>query len=281
MAHHALDEDGHLRRALLGEDVLETLACDWNLLGVEEAEFAEIDTLALVGINHCLCNGRTLLVGIGNVAHQAPSGELLTECAELLHGHVAEAQHAELELAASLPIGPLELKEGDAQEVVRVVGCQFHDGLKVSCLRDHGSVVLTDEEGLLELALVELQELIRNDIGRAWRVEALDEPVTVGSSQVILRRVAHARGLEHGGTEVVHLAERRFCAVFGANGADAEGEGGSELDELSLCVCLLLSIQHAVKGTDDGLAEQLRVLQARRLVIRLVDNDQVAERWVI
>mmetsp|Transcript_115726 Transcript_115726/g.373925 ORF Transcript_115726/g.373925 Transcript_115726/m.373925 type:complete len:402 (-) Transcript_115726:130-1335(-) len=194
---------------------------------------------------------------------------------------VAEAEHAEFQLAAALPVGLLILEVRDAQELVRLVSGQLHGSNDILGLRHHGRVVLADEEGLLELGLVRFDELVPDDVGGAGRVEALVEPLVVSRLQVVLGPVADRFRIVHGSPQVVHLAQRRLGVVLGALAADAEGKGRGELEQLALDLRLLFGVEHAVEGADDGFAEERGLVEPRCLVIRLVDDDHVAQSGVV
>mmetsp|Transcript_100591 Transcript_100591/g.224787 ORF Transcript_100591/g.224787 Transcript_100591/m.224787 type:complete len:529 (-) Transcript_100591:608-2194(-) len=193
-----------------------------------------------------------------------------------------EAEHTEIHLGATLVIAYRELEEVHThEEGVLWILCHSKDVLHVILHRMMDVVVLSNEDGYLNAvgpeaaAHVLVQELVLDRGGRVRCVEAVHEALHVGLLNVILRGVVRRPPLDilHAAVEFRHLPQARRSAVY------SEGHGGGERDRIACNAQVLLGLQHAVQGGDEGSAHQGPC--PHQLEVWLVHDDHGLEGRVV
>mmetsp|Transcript_10140 Transcript_10140/g.31512 ORF Transcript_10140/g.31512 Transcript_10140/m.31512 type:complete len:281 (+) Transcript_10140:1327-2169(+) len=276
MLHSAPREARHPRPALRRGDRRVAVLVEWHAQGVGEAERGRIEPLAAVDAGDGVRHWRS-----GGLVHHRLETVDLVGLAEVVHrgdSVVRQGEHAEVHLGSGLPVGHLELEEGDAEEEV-VPGGQLEDHAEVLRLVGPDPVVLPDvHRRPREGGHVVVEELVLEVRGRVLRVEAVHPPRLVGRGDVVPGRVAVHLRVAHRLVQLRHLAQGRVAAELRAWRADGVGEGRGEVDHRPRHPCFLLRLEHRVEGADDGPAHLDRALGAsdgggrRHLQVRLVED---------
>mmetsp|Transcript_138485 Transcript_138485/g.430641 ORF Transcript_138485/g.430641 Transcript_138485/m.430641 type:complete len:467 (-) Transcript_138485:371-1771(-) len=261
----------------LGGDLRVALRGEGNLGRVRHAERVPVQARAPHGLGHQCRHGAVLV----HHRREAPAAEVVAVVVKVPKVVAAQAEHAELRLRAALVVTNLELEEGGALQKGRVLR-DLQDRVQVLVRVLEGRVVLHDDHGSgREVLLVGDEEILVHILGRGRRVERVHPPVVVRLRQVVLRRVAVPIRVQHRRLELAHLSEPRLPFEGLAIGADAKGKSSREVHKLTGHPHLLLGLQHAVEGTDDGLRELPGLMDVRYLQVRLVDDDHRGQGWVV
>mmetsp|Transcript_18978 Transcript_18978/g.44608 ORF Transcript_18978/g.44608 Transcript_18978/m.44608 type:complete len:402 (-) Transcript_18978:177-1382(-) len=248
---HMFHEASHLPLIVLCGHCLKARFTRWLTIGIREAQRCFIKPSATINMSNGVCHWHTRCP----VIHMSKAVDVV-RYREVVHfgQHVIpQAQHAKVHLGSCLHIGHLILEEGYALEEGSAPS-NVQDQAHVLCLiRTHVVVLTYVDRRVREGKHIVVKEL-GFQIGRGVGcVETVDPPLEVRSRDIVLGLVPITLGVQHSIVELRNLPERWRVTEARAGPTDCVGESCSEVQPRLHDTHLLLSFQHGIESTDDGL----------------------------